>query len=75
MSIQGWPLRNVYAADGAIVSLGAASIMTGAKQPNAARLLLEFLLSAEGDDLRLSVCRRPKGLRHLQLQRPAEEPG
>ena len=45
---RGAPLRNVYPADGAIVSLGAASVMKGAKHPNAARLLLEFLLSAEG---------------------------
>jgi len=45
---RGAPLRNVYPADGAIVALGAASIMKGAKHPNAARLLLEFLLSAEG---------------------------
>jgi iron(III) transport system substrate-binding protein len=45
---RGVPLRNVYPAEGAIVSLGAASVMKGAKHPNASRLLLEFLLSAEG---------------------------
>jgi iron(III) transport system substrate-binding protein len=45
---RGAPLRNVYPSDGAIVSLGAASVMKGAKHPNAARLLLEFLLSPEG---------------------------
>jgi iron(III) transport system substrate-binding protein len=48
---KGAPLRNVYPEEGSIVSLGAASIMKPAKHPNAARLLLEFILSIEGQSI------------------------
>jgi iron(III) transport system substrate-binding protein len=44
----GAPLRNIYPSDGAIVALGAISVMKPARHPNAARLLVEYVLSVEG---------------------------
>jgi iron(III) transport system substrate-binding protein len=48
---RGAPLRNVYPSDGAIVSLGAISVMKPARHPNAARLLVEYVLSVEGQSI------------------------
>lgn len=44
---KGNPLGVVYPADGAIAVIGPSAIIKGAKNPNAAKLFMEFLLSEE----------------------------
>ncbi len=47
----GLPLRNVYPEEGSIVSLSAIGVMKGAPHPNAAKLLIEYVLSEEGQQI------------------------
>ena len=45
---KGNPLAVVYPSDGAVAVVGPTGIIKGAKSPNAGKLFMEFLLSAEG---------------------------
>lgn len=45
---RGVHLRNVYPKEGSIVSLSAIGMLKGAAHPNAAKLLIEYVLSDEG---------------------------
>jgi iron(III) transport system substrate-binding protein len=44
---KGNPLAMVYPTDGTVLIIAPSGIMKGAKHPNAARLFMEYLLSAE----------------------------
>lgn len=45
---KGNPLAVVYPTDGAVLIIAPSGIMKGAKHPNAAKLLMEYLLSVDG---------------------------
>lgn len=45
---KGNPLAVSYPTDGAVAVVGPTGIIKGAKSPNAAKLFIEFLLSADG---------------------------
>ena len=48
---KGNPLAMTYPSDGAVLIFGPSAIMKGVKHPNAARLFMEYLLSAEASQI------------------------
>ena len=48
---KGNPLAMIYPSDGAVLIFGPSAIMKGVKHPNAARLFMEYLLSAEASQI------------------------
>jgi iron(III) transport system substrate-binding protein len=46
-ALKGNPLAMVYPTDGTVLIIAPSGVMKGAKRPNAARLFIEYLLSAE----------------------------
>jgi len=52
--LQGLPVKPIVPVEGAPYNDGVATIMAGARHPNAARLYLDFLMSDEAQDLILS---------------------
>jgi iron(III) transport system substrate-binding protein len=45
---KGNPLGVSYPTDGAVAVVGPSGVIKGSKSPNAGKLFIEFLLSAEG---------------------------
>ena len=48
---KGNPLAMIYPTDGTVLIIAPSGIMKGAKHPNAARLFMEYLLSAEASQI------------------------
>jgi len=80
---RGNPLAIVYPTDGALLMVAPSAVMANAPHPNAARLLLEFLLDVEhsrivvdngGISLRPEVPLKPpaKSFREVKIIRPTE---
>jgi iron(III) transport system substrate-binding protein len=56
---KGNPLAVVYPEDGAILMVSASAILKNAPAPNAAKLLMEYLLSREGNEVMVQQYQDP----------------
>jgi iron(III) transport system substrate-binding protein len=56
---KGNPLAVVYPEDGAILMVSASGILKNAPAPNAAKLLMEYLLSREGNEVMVQQYQDP----------------
>ncbi len=56
---KGNPLAGVYPEDGALLMVSASGIVRNAPAPNAAKLLMEYLLSREGNEVMVQQFQDP----------------
>jgi iron(III) transport system substrate-binding protein len=83
-ALKGNPLAVSYPSDGAVLIIAPSGIMKGVKHPNAARLFMEYLLSAPAsqvwvehfnESIRPEVSPRPgvKAAKDVKIVRPTVE--
>lgn len=56
---KGNPVGVIYPEDGALLMIAPSAVLANSKNPNAARLLLEFLLSIEASKINVSEFSEP----------------